>query len=80
MAAKKKEVVAEAEGEEAPVKRGRGRPKGSTKSKGRGRPKGTNLKHFFLFMPPTRVIYQGVSTRKPLQEREFKFVYLKGDH
>ena len=49
MAAKKKEVVAEAEGEEAPVKRGRGRPKGSTKSKGRGRPKGTNLKHFFLF-------------------------------
>ena len=54
--AAKKEVVA-TEGEAAPVKRGRGRPKGSTKSKGRGRPKGTNLKHFFLFMPPTRVLY-----------------------
>merc|ERR1712172_55214 len=37
MAAKKPETT---EGGEAPVKRGRGRPKGSTKSKGRGRPKG----------------------------------------
>ena len=55
MAAKK--VVEETKEGEAPVKRGRGRPKGSTKSKGRGRPKGTNLKHFFLFMPPTRAIY-----------------------
>ena len=52
MAAKKPETT---EGEEAPVKRGRGRPKGSTKSKGRGRPKGTNLKPFFLlFMPPNQ--------------------------
>ena len=59
------EVIAEStEVEEAPVKRGRGRPKGTTKSGlpyvpkpksglGRGRPKGTsNLKHLFLFMPP----------------------------
>jgi len=38
--AAKKEVVAETKEGEAPVKRGRGRPKGSTKSKGRGRPKG----------------------------------------
>ena len=48
MAAKKPEAT---EGGEAPVKRGRGRPKGSTKSKGRGRPKGTNLKPFSFFMP-----------------------------
>ena len=40
MAAKKPETT---EGGEAPVKRGRGRPKGSTKSKGRGRPKGTKV-------------------------------------
>ena len=59
------EVIAEStEVEEAPVKRGRGRPKGTTKSGlpyvpkpksglGRGRPKGDyNLKHFFLFMLP----------------------------
>ena len=59
------EVIEEStEVEKAPVKRGRGRPKGTTKSGlpyvpkpksglGRGRPKGAcNLKHFFLFMPP----------------------------
>ena len=40
MAAKKPETT---EGGETPVKRGRGRPKGSTKSKGRGRPKGTKV-------------------------------------
>ena len=45
MAAKKPETT---EGGEAPVKRGRGRPKGSTKSKGRGRPKGTKvISNFF---------------------------------
>ena len=56
------EVIEEStEVEKAPVKRGRGRPKGTTKSGlpyvpkpksglGRGRPKGTsNFKHF---MPP----------------------------
>ena len=55
------EVIEESkEVEKAPVKRGRGRPKGTTKSGlpyvpkpksglGRGRPKGAcNLKHFFL--------------------------------
>ena len=59
------EVIEETtEVEKAPVKRGRGRPKGTTKSGlpyvpkpksglGRGRPKGAcNLKHFFLFMLP----------------------------
>jgi hypothetical protein len=58
------EAEAITESTEAPVKRGRGRPKGTTKSGlpyvpkpkselGRGRPKGTsNFKTFFLFMPP----------------------------